>query len=265
MPRTRWALTRPEREEYVARAKWLAAAGAAIEIPEPTLSHTSGLRISQYGPEFNDIVVNLHPGKVVVIVGLRLVATRGNIMICDCYYTPPWEGPELFLSNVSDERSIYQIARGLEFSRDEILNHRIEAGMSLRRGVPVEGVLIGTGLAPLPDIYCDRMPVSVGLTFIDQFDNEFPFKTDLRITRRVGSVSGPAKPSHKRGLFDLEKFNTENKERVPKGSDEVRLRKQVNAARVATQRVGTGAKQLPTNTKDLFSNRFGFSGPGFDD
>src|SRR5206468_7571455 len=107
----------------------------------------------------------------------------------------PWEGPELFLSNVSDERASYQIARGLEFSRDEVLNHRIEAGMSLRRGTPVEGVLIGTGLAPLPDIYRDRMPVNVGLTFFDQFDNEFAFKTDLRVDRRVGSVSRPSKPS----------------------------------------------------------------------
>jgi hypothetical protein len=232
MPRIKWQLTRAEQNRHRAHSQWLASGGAAIEISEPPMCQTSALRISQYGPEFNDIVVNLYPGKVVVIVGLRLVATRADIKICDCYYTPPWEGPELFLSNVSDERATYQIARGLEFSRDEVLNHRIEAGMSLRRGTPVEGVLIGTGLAPLPDIYRDRMPVNVGLTFFDQFDNEFPFKTELHVNRQVRGNRTLEKASEREGLFHSKKFTIGYSERVPKGSDEVRqqLVQQANAA-----------------------------------
>src|SRR5437667_9164678 len=148
MPRTRWALTRAQKDAYVARAKWLAAAGADIEISETALSEPSALRVSQYGPEFHNIIVNLHPGRVVVIIGVRLLAARTGITVNDCAYTLPWEGPELFLSNIP-ERSTYRLTKGLEFSRDEVLNHRVEEGLPLRRGRPVEGVLVATGFAPL--------------------------------------------------------------------------------------------------------------------
>jgi hypothetical protein len=116
MPRTRWTLNRTEKNEYVARAQWLAAAGAAIEISETTLSQPSALRISQYGPEFHNIIINLRPGRIVVIVGVRLLAARTGITVCDCAYTLPWKGPELFLWN-APEGSTYRLAKGLEFSR----------------------------------------------------------------------------------------------------------------------------------------------------
>src|SRR5438552_1372438 len=102
MPRTRWTLTRTEKNEYIARAKWLASNGAAVEISEPTLSQPRGLRVSQYGPEFHNIAVNLHPGRVVVIVGVRLLAARTGTTVCDCVYTLPWKGPELFLWNAPE-------------------------------------------------------------------------------------------------------------------------------------------------------------------
>jgi len=223
MPRTRWTLNRTEKDEYVARAKWLAAAGAAIEISETALSQPTALRISQYGPEFHNIIINLHPGRIMVIIGVRLLAARPGIMVCDCAYTLPWEGSELFLWNAA-ERSTYRLTNGLEFSRDEVLNHRVEEGMPLRRGLPVEGVLVATGFAPLPEQYGHGMPVDVAISFIDQFDNAFPFEVELRVNRRIGAAQKVARPSEHRGLFDAEEFNTENEKRTPKDSDAVMAR-----------------------------------------
>jgi hypothetical protein len=221
MPRTRWTLTTAEKDEYLARAKWLASAGAAIEISEPA-SQPSALIISQYGPEFHNIIINLRPGRIVVIVGVRLLAARTGITVCDCAYTLPWKGPELFLWN-APEGSTYRLAKGLEFSQDEVLNHRIEERMPLRCGQPVEGVLIATGFAPLPEQCRHGTPVKVGLRFMDQFDNEFPLGVELRVNRRVGGMQKLARPRECGGLFESQKFNIENEKRVPKDCGEVRL------------------------------------------
>jgi hypothetical protein len=220
MPRTRWTLTTAEKDEYLARAQWLASAGAAIEISEPA-SQPSALIISQYGPEFHNIIINLRPGRIVVIVGVRLLAARTGITVCDCAYTLPWKGSELFLWN-APEGATYRLAKGLEFSQDEVLNHRIEEGMPLRRGLPVEGILVATGFAPLPEQYGHGMPVNVAISFFDQFDNAFPLEVELRVNRKIGAQI-VARPSEHRGL-DAEKFNTQNQKRVPKDSDAMTAR-----------------------------------------
>jgi hypothetical protein len=248
MPRTRWTLTRTEQNEYAARAEWLAAAGVVIEIPEPPLSQPSALRISQYGPEFHNIVVNLHPGRIAVIVGVRLIAARTGITVYDCECTLPWKGPELFLWNAA-ERSTYRLTKGLEFSRDEVLNHRVEEGMPLRRGLPVEGILVATGFAPLPEQYGHGMPVNVAISLIDQFDNAFPLEVVLRVNRRIGAQK-VARPSEHRGLFDAEEFNTQNQKRVPKESGEVRLRVHNQAhARHSAQGSANKTTEQPGNLR----------------
>ena len=101
---------------------------------------------------------------------------------------------------------------------------RVEEGMPLRRGLPVEGVLVATGFAPLPEQYGHGMPVNVAISFIDQFDNAFPFEVELRVNRRIGAAQKVARPSEHRGLFDAEEFNTENEKRAPKDSDAVMAR-----------------------------------------
>lgn len=249
MPRTRWTLTRTEKNEYVARAKWLASNGAAVEISEPTLSQPSALRISQWGPEFHNIIVNLHPGRIMVIVGVRLLAARTGITVCDCEYTLPWKGPELFLWNAA-ERSTYRPTKGLEFSRDEVLNHRIEESMPLRRGLPMEGVVVATGFAPLPEQYRHAMPVNVAISFIDQFDNAFPLEVELRVNRRIGGMQKLARPSEHRGLFDAEEFNTENEKRVPMDSDAVTARVHNQAhARHSAQGAAIKTEEQPTSLR----------------
>jgi hypothetical protein len=130
MPRTRWALTRAAQDKYLADAKWLASAGAAIEIPEPILSEPSPLRIDQYGPQYNHIVFNPNQFRVGVIVGVRLLALRSGIEICDCHFALPREDPELILWDVSGESPRYRLTKGLEFDREEVLNSRIDEGLS---------------------------------------------------------------------------------------------------------------------------------------
>jgi hypothetical protein len=223
MPRTRWTLPRSAQDEYLVQAKWLASAGAAIEIPEPILSEPSPLRITQYGPQFNHIVFNRNQFRVGVVVGVRLLALQPRIEICDCHFALPWEDPELFLWDVSEESKRYRFTKRLEFDREEVFNSRIVEGLSLRVGEPVEGLLIATGSAPLPTRYCHGAAVSAELTFVDQFDRHCSEKMELLVNRREGetlNIHGPRKGST---LFASEDFKFEDDESLPKNSHDITL------------------------------------------
>jgi hypothetical protein len=217
MPRTKWALTRAAQDKYLVDAKWLASAGAAIEIPEPILSEPSPLRIDQYGPRYNHIVFNPNEFRVGVIVGVRLLALRSGIEICDCHFALPWGDPELW--DVSGESPRYRLTKGLEFDREEVLNSRIDEGLSLRVGKPVEGLLIATGPAPLPTRYCHGAAVNGKLTFVDQFDRHYQAKMELLVNRRVGERLNIARPRKGSALFDREEFTLQDDESLPRNSN----------------------------------------------
>jgi len=219
MPRTRWTLPRSAQDEYLVQAKWLASAGVAIEIPEPILSEPSPLRIDQNGPQYNQIVFNRNQFRLGLIVGVRLLALRSGIEICDCHFALPWEDLGLFLWDVSAESKRYRFTKGLEFDREEVFNSRIVEGLSLRVGEPVEGLLIATGSAPLPARYCHGAAVNAELTFVDQFDRHCSEKMELLVNRRVGETLNIAGPRKGSTLFDREEFTLQDDESLPRNSN----------------------------------------------
>jgi hypothetical protein len=246
MPRTMWALTRAARDKYLVDAKWLASAGAAIEIPEPVLSEASPLRIDQYGPEFNQIVFNQNQFRLGLIVGVRLLALRPGIEICGCHFALPWEDPALFLWDVSAESKRYRFTKGLEFDREEVLNSRIVEGLSLRVGEPVEGLLLATGSAPLPTRYCHGAAVNAELTFVDQFDRHCSEKMELLVNRRVGETLNIDDPRKGSTLFEREDFKFEGDESLPKNSHDITLQ-------VGKHVVANGKSSLSEQTEDSIS------------
>ncbi len=95
MPRVKGKLSRTERGEYLQTARWLASAGAEIEIAEHALSEVSPLRIDQCGPEFYQKVFNLYQARVAVLVGVRFLAVREGVTISDhrtasSMFLSPW-------------------------------------------------------------------------------------------------------------------------------------------------------------------------------
>jgi hypothetical protein len=191
MPRNRWVLTRAERGKYLSSARWLAAAGAAIEIPEADLFEPRTLAIDQYGPEFNQIVFNQYGVRAGVVVGIRLLASQRGIMICDCHFSLL---SDIGISLVSVSAGNYRLAPGLEFHRDEVLNHRLEEDFYLSVGKPVAGLLIATGATPLPEEYLHGAPVEMQLTLVDQFDKQYTAKMELITNRTVGGKLPLADP-----------------------------------------------------------------------
>lgn len=202
MPIVRRRITRDEEIEYLERAQWLNSAGAAIEVPGPRPEQLS-LDICQYGPEFDNITFTLYPGRAVVVVGISLLARKTGIMIENVRLMTPWDAPEFYLWGTADEELPYRLCRGVEFSRDYVLNHLMDERMRLRRGVPVEGLIIATSLAPLPPEYNHGARLSLVVEFLDQFGTDYPLQAEVRVNRRIGGMERLARPTRRAGLFDL--------------------------------------------------------------
>ena len=64
----------------------------------------------------------------------------------------------------------------------EVLNDRFPLRFH-RRGHLIEGVILATGLKPIPEEYVQGMTVPLQLTFWDQFGNEFSAEPMLSIDR----------------------------------------------------------------------------------
>ena len=188
MPIRKTRLTQDERNKYVNALKLLVSVGADIDDAQLTGPERGRLRISQCGPELNHKVFNLYQVKSAIVVEVRLVATCAEIIITDCHFVLPWDlNHSLSLLGISDRSLCYRPAKGLEFDRDNVLNHRImDGGLRLRRGELVEGLLIATGAAPLPEGYVHGMPVEVELLLADQFDEVHSAKVELRADHGIG-------------------------------------------------------------------------------
>ena len=196
-------MTKAEQLEHRKRAEWLSSAGVPIEVPDALPAELSALDVLQYGPDFNDVLFNRYPGMAFVVVGLKLIARRTKITVDDCRIISPWRGPEFFLWGAGREDLNYDLCKGLGFFRDEVLNHKIEQGLSLRRGVPAEGVVIASCFETLPEHYKHGSFVTINLEFIDQLGSEYPLEAQLRVNLRIGEMERLALPRRRGGLFDL--------------------------------------------------------------
>src|SRR5205814_1564884 len=141
MPTYKPRLTRNEEARYLQVAQDIAAAGSRVDIPQRWLENARCLRVTvARSPE--SLIYQLSPVKVLYVLRLHLLPER-SVTLQEFEITTAWD---LDVSSCyPDGRDLYRFAPGLDFEFKEVLNHRIEKGLRLRRGDIQEGWLLAMG------------------------------------------------------------------------------------------------------------------------
>jgi hypothetical protein len=133
-------------------------------------------------------------GATGFIIDVRITSTFANFSISDVDLLLPWPNPSFYW--LSDPAETADAARGYKFTSTDapfeyntVINHYINPRRIFTRGRPIQGLLLGFGLTPIPAGFKQGMSVPAGLTVVDQFDNEHRQEVDLRIDRLVGRRS----------------------------------------------------------------------------
>ena len=217
MPRNRWDLPKHQCDQQRAQAERLKAAGVAIEVPSERSTESVFIDFP-YGPGFyvHNVIFDLGPGRLVIVAGVKLMARRSEICLEDCEFSLTWDGPQFSLWGLGDERLDYRVTRDVVFAREEVLNHRLEEGLRLKRDEPVWGLLIAQAFSSqLPPEYSHGAPLTVGLTFIDRAGEAcVTTEGEVRVDRKLGSSSRIRLSRKSSGLFDREQSGHEPSSRT---------------------------------------------------
>jgi hypothetical protein len=214
MPIKKTRLTREERAGFLLRARELQAAGLeceipnACEIPNETQENFQDLDIFVAGSEGN-ILCELPSGVTAYAIWVRLTALRSNLRLEDCRIVSEWDPESITLCH--NEKGVYLVGQAVYFTRDEALNQRMENGLRFHdRGDVADGWLVASGLNPIPDNYRNSMITKLGLTFTDQFGNDFSAQAQAMLQRsRVSKDSDLRIRNSPRG-FDVGHRETED-------------------------------------------------------
>ncbi|MGB7587004.1 MAG: hypothetical protein WBM11_19365 [Terriglobales bacterium] len=192
----RRTLNQAERAENRRRAEQLRASGVEIESSDEWRENSRALEIVLAGPAENT-VFETRDGGVVYAPLVHLVASE-PVTLTGCDLLTGYD--DQFVREPFDNDEPLCRLHGLEYRRCDLLNHRIENNLHLSRGQMVEGLILMTGLQPVPPKY-GPLPVPFRLVFWDQFDNEYPVEGKVSVSRsahrpragagRVGSLDGP--------------------------------------------------------------------------
>jgi hypothetical protein len=189
---TRRRLNQAERAEHRRRAEQLRSSGVEIEISEELRENSRALEIVLGGPA-ESTVYEPRTGGVLYAPRVRLLAWQA-VTVMDCGMLTGYDD-----QFVLDERkSMYRVGEQEDWPC-EVLNQRIENNLHLSHGQMVEGLILMTGLRPVPPKY-GPLPVPICLIFWDQFGNEYRADGKLSVLRsphrptagagRVGSLDG---------------------------------------------------------------------------
>jgi hypothetical protein len=145
------------------------------------------------------LIFNLPSGLAGYAIWLRLVARKSGLIFPEYEITTKFDNqivPESFprrfpLCKLG--QCHYPIA--------EVLNDRFPLKFH-RRGHMIEGVILATGLEPIPRQYLQGMIVPFTMAFQDQFGNEISAEAKLSVDR--STKSRPRLPSAIGGLYDAE-------------------------------------------------------------
>ena len=171
MPMRRLSLSREQLGRHLSAAQRLRASGLDVEIPEELQEDSRALDI-HIAPPHENIIRQLPNGPVAYAIRVRLVALRANVVLEYSQLASGWD-QDLFQIS-ANEKGLYYLRRGFEFTRAEVLNHFIEERHCFHhRGDSVEGWLLATGLEPIPDAYRNNTSVPVDVSFTDQFGVDY--------------------------------------------------------------------------------------------
>ncbi len=174
-------VSRREEAEYLTCLQQMEAEGIAVVIPERWLEKTRSLDIFIAGRPAT-VIFDLPGGSAAFAIWVRLVARR-RVTILDCAMTTAWDD-QIVLEGFFDERTSHCWLGRRDYPRSQVLNPRIMNSLKFHGyDDMVEGVILFTGLKPMPVEFYHGMAVPFTLIFLDQNENEIRQEADLFVDR----------------------------------------------------------------------------------
>jgi hypothetical protein len=200
MPIRRLSLSRAQLGRHRSAAQRLRASGLDVEIPEELQEDARAMDIHIAPPHIN-IVRQLSNGTVAYVIWVQLVALWARVILQDFRLAAAWD-PDL-MPLTDDGKGLYSFQKGFDYSRGEVLNHRLERPLFLHhRGDLVEGLLLATGLEPIPDAYQNSMGVLLEVSFMDQFKNDHPARAYAFVERSARQKARGLRRETSSGLYE---------------------------------------------------------------
>jgi len=182
MPTVKRSLTKSEMAAHVARAENMAATGVNIQIREEweeSCARHKALEIS-VGGGLATFVFDLAPGGAGYFISVRLVGQALTTLL-DCRLTTSWDD-NIVLASFNDDDHSCRLGP-LQHPRVQVLNPRIQNSLRFQSGQMIEGVILATGVKPIPEPYRHGQIVPIKLAFVDQNYNQIRETGDLFVDR----------------------------------------------------------------------------------
>ena len=180
MPIRRHRLSRREEAEYRMCLQEMQAEGIDVDIPDQAREHVPALDIFVIGG-LASLIFNLPGGLAGYAICLRLVANKSGLILPDeCRITTKFND-QIELETI-DHRFMFCELGQCKYPTAEVLNDRFPLKFH-HRGRMIEGVILATGLEPIPKEYVQGMTAPFKLAFEDQFGNEISAEAKLSVDR----------------------------------------------------------------------------------
>jgi hypothetical protein len=173
-------LSRSEEAEYRRCLREMRAEGIDVNSPDDSPEYVPALDITVVGGLVS-LIFNLPSGLAGYAIWLRVVARRsGLILLEQCEVTTEFDD-QIELECFDLGGPICQLGQ-CKHHKSEVLNDRFPLKFH-RRGHRIEGVILATGLKPIPKEYVQGMMVPFKLISWDQFGNEISVESKLSVDR----------------------------------------------------------------------------------
>ena len=154
--------------------------------------------------KFTNMICELSHGAIGYILDSIIVSTISNTIITEWELNLPWEDPLFqWLADGDDSGQQYSFPgkHPLEFPRDEVLNHRFRSKRPLRRGDMLEGLLLGVGYAPIPEVFPHGCEISMDFTIHSQWGFSHPSQFCMWVCRDVDAARRNSAKDLRKPLF----------------------------------------------------------------
>lgn len=162
-----------EWEEHKDLVQRLIAGGADLDLSGVAQGRTKRLKITQY-PELLATYACGGSGRSFYVVSVRIVAQADKVVIQHFdLSSPEWDlNAGLLLDPTMDKANapVYRLGHCASFSRNEVLNHRVDDEGILRRGNVMQGVVLAESFDSIPKHYVHGSMMRLTISVWDQFD-----------------------------------------------------------------------------------------------
>lgn len=156
------------------------AEGIDVNGPDHSLKHVPALDITVVGG-LESLIFNLRSGLAGYAIQLRLVASRSGLIVPEqCEVSTEFD-KQIVLECFDPGGPLCTLGQ-CTYLKSEVLNDKFPLKFH-RRGHQIEGVILATGLEPIPKEYVQGMTVPLRLAFCDQFGNQISIVSKLSVDR----------------------------------------------------------------------------------